>query len=275
MCILIYKPENVALPSKDTLKTSWENNNMGAGFCFDDGNKITVHKGFMKFKPLYKALMKTDDSKPMLIHFRLATHGLVDGTATHPFPCSSEISELKLLSYTTGMAIAHNGIVPGYGNNKDDNLSDTQDFIKNCLSGLKDVIFRGEVQKLILDATDSKWGIMVPGRVALLGKFMESGGCLYSNDGYKPIPKAWESYYKNQFGYPSFEETDYPYWSGKSWNKKDENPEEIKVKENWEIDYPFDILTNEEIKFCQKYGKGGDCWMCEHLDETTNNCNLL
>ena len=43
MCVAIYKPENIQMPSLDTLKKCWEANPDGAGFAlFTGGDKYAI-----------------------------------------------------------------------------------------------------------------------------------------------------------------------------------------------------------------------------------------
>jgi glutamine phosphoribosylpyrophosphate amidotransferase len=88
MCIIVYKPKGIEMPDKDTLKECWNCNSDGAGFAVSDGEKITVHKGYMKFKKLYRALHLIDlKDYDTIIHFRIGTSGLKDRTPTR-FRCA-------------------------------------------------------------------------------------------------------------------------------------------------------------------------------------------
>ena len=53
MCIAIIKPKNYEIPTKEELRTCWDNNPNGAGFMWNDGQIVHIEKGFLKFKHFY------------------------------------------------------------------------------------------------------------------------------------------------------------------------------------------------------------------------------
>ena len=69
------------------------------------------------FKEFYKEY-KPHENKQVLLHFRIKTHGPIDKNNCHPFLVNS------------GLGFIHNGIISGYG---DDKQSDTIDFNKSIL----------------------------------------------------------------------------------------------------------------------------------------------
>ena len=116
MCIAIMKSENKKI-SKTTLQRCYESNPDGAGFMFAADKKLTVKKGYFTFKEFYKEY-KPHENKQVLLHFRIKTHGPIDKDNCHPFLVNS------------GLGFIHNGIISGYGDNKQ---SDTIDFNKSIL----------------------------------------------------------------------------------------------------------------------------------------------
>ena len=116
MCIAIMKSENKKI-SKTTLQRCYESNPDGAGFMFASDKKLTVKKGYFTFKEFYKEY-KPHENKQVLLHFRIKTHGPIDKNNCHPFLVNS------------GLGFIHNGIISGYGDNKQ---SDTIDFNKSIL----------------------------------------------------------------------------------------------------------------------------------------------
>ena len=116
MCIAIMKSENKKI-SKTTLQRCYESNPDGAGFMFAADKKLTVKKGYFTFKEFYKDY-KPHENKQVLLHFRIKTHGPIDKNNCHPFLVNS------------GLGFIHNGIISGYGDNKQ---SDTIDFNKSIL----------------------------------------------------------------------------------------------------------------------------------------------
>ena len=116
MCIAIMKSENKKI-SKTTLQRCYDANPDGAGFMFADNKELTVKKGYFTFKEFYKEY-KPHENKQVLLHFRIKTHGPIDKNNCHPFLVNS------------GLGFIHNGIITGYG---DDKQSDTIDFNKSIL----------------------------------------------------------------------------------------------------------------------------------------------
>ena len=116
MCIAIMKSENKKI-SKSTLQRCYDANPDGAGFMFAENKELTVKKGYFTFKQFYKEY-KPHENKQVLLHFRIKTHGPIDKNNCHPFLVNS------------GLGFIHNGIISGYG---DDKQSDTIDFNKSIL----------------------------------------------------------------------------------------------------------------------------------------------
>jgi len=201
MCVIVYKPANADLPWREELKNCFTNNPHGAGFMTIENGIVIGRKGFMTFKSLWKALEGFPVNKPLVIHFRWATHGARDASATHPFPASKREKDLKTVIWSHVFGIAHNGIVPGYGT-LTGGLSDPQDFIKRVLSDKSIIknIHHPAVQRIIERMTASKWAILDgQGHVTLLGQFVrnrerKSDRCLYSNHDYEeyiPYHERW------------------------------------------------------------------------------------
>jgi hypothetical protein len=197
MCIICHKPEGVSLPSKETLRTCFINNPDGAGFMLRDPDTglISGNKGYMRFKKLYAALATLGDIKDldMVIHFRIGTHGLMDKSATHPFPASKELNDLAATAWTSQMGIAHNGVIRGFG---DTRISDTQEFIQGYLNKMIRAVHLEEIRELIADiTTGSKWVFMTArGETYRIGQFIESDGCYYSNSDFQRVPVAGYTY---------------------------------------------------------------------------------
>ena len=116
MCIAIMKSENKKI-NKATLKRCYDANPDGAGFMYAENKELTVQKGYFTFKDFYKEY-KPHENKQVLLHFRIKTHGPIDKTNCHPFLVNS------------GLGFIHNGIINGYGDNKE---SDTIQFNNSIL----------------------------------------------------------------------------------------------------------------------------------------------
>lgn len=200
MCIIAAKPAGVSMPSRETIRTMFENNPDGAGFMFVENNKVHIEKGFMKYKSFAKALDKLENrldmtKTPLIMHFRITTHGGTSPENCHPFPITDSIGALKKTSSHTDIGVAHNGIIsitPRKG------ISDTMEYIASQLAPLKRAMPRfyenRHAMTLIQNAITSKMAFLTKeGKVYTTGDFVEDNGMLYSNHSYQ---KSY-GYYRN------------------------------------------------------------------------------
>lgn len=138
MCIIAYKPLNVAFPEERILQNCFENNDDGAGFMYAFNGEVHIHKGYETFEKFMAALNKaraiTGDKVPYVMHFRIATQGY-ERTMTHPFPLSSKMENLKRLHYKCSIGVAHNGILDITSDGAK-TYSDTMKFITDYLSNI-------------------------------------------------------------------------------------------------------------------------------------------
>lgn len=210
MCIAIIKKRGVALPEnfKEQCKQSYDSNRDGMGLAYyKDGEKKTyVSKGFFNFDEFWKELefleVKPEDS--LLVHARISTHGKTDDKNCHPFVVSKKEDECCMVKgFTTKPVIIHNGVFSKYGDRTSD-YSDTFHFANKYLTnpGVKEVLkyCPEKFDKSSKDIIILKDGVVTDvtndfnGKVAILnsngdintfGYFLEDGGMLYSNTGYK------------------------------------------------------------------------------------------
>lgn len=191
MCVILVKEKGIELPTKKVLKCCWERNPDGAGFMFNDYDKVVIMKGFMTFEEFYLRLQTANEfyhlkEKGLVIHFRIATSGLKDKGNCHPYPISDDNLDLRKSFITTELGIAHNGIIRSY-NGKDKILNDTQLFIKNDLFELnsldkkfyKNVIFQSMIERLI-DGSRLVF-LNKKGEIIKLGKWFHNGNYYFSN----------------------------------------------------------------------------------------------
>lgn len=193
MCIICVKHHGVAMPDLKTLRQCWTVNRDGAGMSYykEGMENVVIAKGFMKFKRLKMALDALDFgiNDIVVLHFRFATHGLVDAGNCHPFPLSNKTADLRCVYGEFKTSIAHNGVfgsMPAH-----DTLSDTQKFISGimCNPAIVNNLDNEAIQELISGycGSSSKLAILRPNKLLLLGNFVEDKGLLYSNYQYKPI----------------------------------------------------------------------------------------
>jgi len=259
MCIVVCKPKGAPFPSWKNLETCFENNPDGAGFAYVRDGKVRMRKGFMTYKELKTAVKKAKlrQSEAVVYHFRIATAGGISKGNTHPFPLFPDRERLVALEYDgNGPVMAHNGVL-GKGEHK---LSDSQVFVRDIVSDplIKNNLRENKsIQRLVAEyAGRSKLAFLYrDGEFVTYGKFSEEGGCLYSNDSWKP--KKW-----------AFHSSDA--WS---WSRDDHGTEIL-------VEAPDESLETEEIYYDQfivcptckedvhlEYDHNYDVWICGNCKE--------
>lgn len=176
MCIAIVKPKDKTIP-KETLRTCCDNNPDGMGFAFCKDGKIYIRKYLDDFEKFYKDYSKVETTSPMLIHFRIATHGGVNMDNCHPFKLNNH------------MALIHNGIISGYGDKE--SKSDTRDFIDKVIGKISYKQWKNPAfLELVGNAIGySKFGILdTEGNAYIVNesKGYWTDGVWYSNKSYEP-----------------------------------------------------------------------------------------
>jgi len=131
MCVIVYKPKDVTI-DRETLHDCYLSNPDGIGYMhYPNGDRrVRIHKG-MDIESLITELDEIDGEA--VIHFRLATHGEVDEANCHPYPVTHDESILGADDVTVRAAIAHNGIIRKWADQKD-KWSDTARFVYRYLA---------------------------------------------------------------------------------------------------------------------------------------------
>lgn len=121
MCIAIANYKRTL--SKKHLKNSWKNNDDGAGLLWVEKGKLKVYKQLTDFNAFYTKYIeiRSKIKTPIILHFRIGTHGVKNEDNLHPFICSEEVG------------FVHNGIISGWGNAI---ISDTNEYNNVILSKL-------------------------------------------------------------------------------------------------------------------------------------------
>ena len=187
MCIIVVKPENVRVPSRKTLFRCWERNDHGAGFMYP-GNDGQVHiaKGFLEFDPLWESIKNFPKHLPLVIHFRLASHGEISIGNCHPFPLDRDWGKLGDARQKCNVAICHNGIIPHLGEN---GKCDTR-VLAQALAPYGENVVGDELQTIltVLAKNADRFATMDGrGNIHTFGHFYhdDEDGCSYSNTGYQ------------------------------------------------------------------------------------------
>jgi predicted glutamine amidotransferase len=187
MCVIILKPKGELLPSRSIMRKAHEQNPDGIGYMIPYGGRVHIEKGFQGVRSLRKSIFSVlrenrikEKEVPIAIHFRFATHGALVAENCHPFPISGNESELQALKLSCNVGAMHNGIISTVPEDK--SLSDSQMYIKTCLSNLswEELL---KVSPLIEHSTiGSKWLFMnEKGNYFSTGDWRELDGSYYSN----------------------------------------------------------------------------------------------
>lgn len=192
MCIIAAKPAKTPMPSRDTIRTMWNANPDGAGLMYVEKGSVRIEKGFMRYKDFAKRLDDLErrldlTSIPVVMHFRITTHGGTSPENTHPFPITDNVTALGKPRTTTDLGVAHNGIISSVTPRK--GISDTMEYIASQLAPLKRAMPRFYENKhamlLVKNAIGSKMAFLTKeGRIYTIGDFEEHEGILYSNYSY-------------------------------------------------------------------------------------------
>jgi hypothetical protein len=196
MCIIVYKPMGVKMPSRVTLENCFENNPDGAGLMFPINGKVRIVKGFMTLGAMLSAVDALKDvidveKTPVIMHFRIGTHGGMTAEQCHPFPVTDNATVMSKPRINCPVGVAHNGII--YGMGKDAKLSDTMLYIRDYLSLIAricpDYVTNDAALQLIANEIDSKMILLDgTGKVGIIGDFQaDKGGVMYSNGTYQYV----------------------------------------------------------------------------------------
>lgn len=218
MCVIAIKPKDTALPSDEIIKQMWDRNKDGAGFMYVKDKKVVISKGYMNYDDLKKALTDLSTevdifTTPVVLHFRITTHGGTSAENTHPFPVSDKEEHLKALDVICQIGMAHNGIISSVP--KEDTLSDTQIYIRDIITPLVRISSTNtflEKYKTLIDSTSGASRLVFldnDGNLVTFGNFTEENGIKYSNTTFKPTIT-----YTKTYTYPSssaWDDYDYSY----------------------------------------------------------------
>jgi len=134
MCVIVYKPSDVDV-DMDVLKQCWKKNSDGAGLMFAEDGELHVKKGFMRWRSMKRFIKRMGKERfkslPVVLHFRIATHGSVRPENTHPFGVTEDVY------------MAHNGVLSCVDVPKDEDISDTETFILDVLHPLHEDLVAG------------------------------------------------------------------------------------------------------------------------------------
>ena len=174
---------------------------------FNSNKKVIIEKGFMKFNDFYNRLIECDlhhnlKKSTLIIHFRVATSGLVDNGNCHPYPITNNINLLRKTEIECEIGVAHNGVIREY-NGKDNILNDTQMFIIEVIDDLiantKKEYYKSKTFKKIMESMINGSRLVLlntAGEIIKIGNWIEENGLYFSNDKYKTSNALKSSKYR-------------------------------------------------------------------------------
>ena len=134
ICIAIAQPAKTNTLTIKQLERGWNRNPDGGGFAFiNDEGMIEQFHTMDKETLILTYLEKHEqygESSPFIVHMRIATHGGIKLSVTHPYTLP--------LKGEGEMVFAHNGIFLGMNEHTSDDVSDTMVFGEHILSQLDD-----------------------------------------------------------------------------------------------------------------------------------------
>ena len=236
MCIIAIKPAGQKLPKDDIIKRMFTHNPNGAGFMYTYNGRVEIRKGFMTLDGFMQALRnvhdRIGDKSPIVMHFRITTHGGTCPENTHPFPLTSDIADMKRLSTSAKIGIAHNGIIKIQ--TRDNTVSDTQEYIADVIAPLYKHSHRFYKKQRYLDGirdtiNGSRMCFLTgDGKVYRVGNWVQDGGCWYSNSSFKQDDTRWTYTYVPYSSWSGTSVANDDYYSkySKMYAPKDEKPNE-------------------------------------------------
>lgn len=113
MCVIAKYTE--AYPTKTMLESMEAMNKDGGGMAWIEGDHVRWEKGMhVNTKFIMDKIESEKIQLPIIIHFRIATHGSVDTPLCHPFAISGEIDDTMASGFDKEGVLFHNGIWRDY-----------------------------------------------------------------------------------------------------------------------------------------------------------------
>ena len=115
MCVICIRQPSKT-PSSDEQVANWLGNCMtqnpdGAGIAWPTNNGGQFIKGLDDYEDMLTVFKSAPRDVPVVVHFRIGTHGLIDKLNTHPFVISGSGRDADKLAGTGACLMVHNGII--------------------------------------------------------------------------------------------------------------------------------------------------------------------
>ena len=178
MCIAIYKPAGRNIP-RSTLARCWSRHPHGAGFAVPNNQGGIKIRKSMSWQGFYKAWAEDAHvDRPMVVHFRYATHGARNIRNCHPHRVSRDL------------VMIHNGVIRRMTRYATSKKSDTSAFVERVLKDLSvETVYSDGGVRLLQDYVGNSKLVFLDsaGRPQIVGeeKGTWEGGLWYSNKTYR------------------------------------------------------------------------------------------
>lgn len=243
MCIAILNTKKAGRLPKSHIKNSWENNDMGAGLLWNEGNKLNVFKTYEydEYIEKYNQLRDNANIGNIVLHFRIATSGYKGEHNLHPFLVNDKLG------------FVHNGVIKGLGNKQFSDTYEFNDMLKkykhNFLACEMSKFFISEYigySKLIFLDADDRYTIINEE----CGKWVD--GNWYSNDSYKQYndfkyygnKKVYNTATPSTSTYPAYKLDAWDKERDDEWNAYNGTTDDISAEDEWTM-YEY---------ICEMYG---------------------
>jgi hypothetical protein len=169
----------------------WQANPHGFGVMARKDNELPMYiKGVMDCEraiEIVQKLREADTScREAALHFRIATHGVIDAGNTHPFIRGANVTDQRALSGSGKLLVMHNGILD-FPHAKHSILSDSARFAQTIMVQLMNI--RQATQDVLLEnfaqAQASRFVTMDSDKTRTYGSWQKEDGIMYSNMGWK------------------------------------------------------------------------------------------
>ena len=261
MCLLVLQKKKATI-GEDSLENAFDNNPDGVGYSYIENKKV-VTKKYRKYKKFLNS-WKEDNKRlnkisPFLLHFRLATHGIEEGTFNvHPF------------NVRDGLVFAHNGIINDVEDDK--KLSDTQVFNRDILTRLERNFLDNAILLKLIE------GFIGSSKLAFLNR--DKSYKIVNEDAGDWIDNVWFSNTSHQYKGRSYSFNSKIYGSYGDYNWQDEYDDfndisqekakdSIKQLRNGAMEQcgwcgnMVDKLTHTNVKDMYSDGEDRYLWMCD------------
>ncbi len=177
MCMIIYKPKNIAFNIKK-IKDGWYLNSDGAGYGVLTKNGIFIKKGIMKLEELLDEISIINKHylyQDIVLHLRAVSSGIKDKIFTHPFILSPG-KEIVMQRWTDQPVLFHNGTICSIGNSIE---SDTYHLAK-ILGRIWEKCKNKDNIKDILKLINDKFVVIFPNEIWIHRLTKSKDGCYYT-----------------------------------------------------------------------------------------------